>query len=198
METPGEFYLLPPGSDGLSDPEGTYCLETARPHETPVQSLSRVVHEFLIAPGSPGDRFLSARIKPASGEAPEAGWRDRFWSRVLAPSSLYRKATLGCVGCGDCVQDHLYYAGCSMRWCYKNLRNGPCGGARPDGSCEVDASLQCIWNRVYDATRAAGQDPRRFGRTLIPPRDWCLDRTNALANRFAGLDNYCRRQDIGA
>jgi hypothetical protein len=43
---------------------------------------------------------------------------------------------------------------------------------------------------------AAGDDPRRFARTLLPPRDWCLDQTNALANRLVGLDNYCRRMAI--
>jgi methylenetetrahydrofolate reductase (NADPH) len=197
LATPGEFHLLPPAGDGLSDPEGSYCLGAAGQQESPAQALSRTVHEFLIKPGSPGDRFLSPRIRPEVEEAAKGSWRNRFWSRVLAPSSLYRKATLGCVSCGDCIQDHLHYAGCSMRWCYKNLRNGPCGGSRPDGSCEVDASLQCIWNKVYDATRAVGEDPRKFGTTLIPPRDWCLDRTNALANRFAGLDNYCHRQEIG-
>ena len=42
-------------------------------------------------------------------------------------------------------------------------------------------------------TLAAGDDPRKYARTLVPPRDWCLDRTNALANRLAGLDNVCKR-----
>ena len=99
------------------------------------------------------------------------------------------------MSCGDCIQDHLSYAGCSMRWCYKELRNGPCGGSRTDGTCEARPELPCIWNQVYDATLAAGEDPRRFARVLVPPRDWSLDRTNALANRFAGTDNLGKRQE---
>ena len=83
-----------------------------------------------------------------------------------------------------------------MRWCYKNLRNGPCGGSRVDGSCEADAALPCIWNLVYLSTLSAGDDPKRFGRTLVPPRDWCLDQTNALANRLVGFDNFCRRVNL--
>jgi hypothetical protein len=45
-------------------------------------------------------------------------------------------------------------------------------------------------------TLAAGEDPRKFARRLIPPRDWLLDDTNALANRLAGLDNFHNRIDI--
>jgi methylenetetrahydrofolate reductase (NADPH) len=65
-------------------------------------------------------------------------------------------ARLGRADCGDCLQDHLGFVGCTMRWCYKTLRNGPCGGSRPDGSCEVDAGRPCIWNRVYLGALAAG------------------------------------------
>jgi hypothetical protein len=39
-------------------------------------------------------------------------------------------------------------------------------------------------------------DPDKFAHVLVPPRDWGLDRTNALANRFAGLDNLHKRIDL--
>jgi hypothetical protein len=83
-----------------------------------------------------------------------------------------------------------------MNKCYKELRNGPCGGSRIDGSCEADTDLPCIWNVVYETTMATDSDPRKFAKTLIPPRDWCLDQTNAMANRILGLDNACKRQDV--
>lgn len=83
-----------------------------------------------------------------------------------------------------------------MRWCYKELRNGPCGGSRADGTCEARPDLPCIWNLVYLGTLAVGDDPRKFAKTLVPPRDWCLDKTNALANRFAGLDNLRKRAQV--
>jgi hypothetical protein len=83
-----------------------------------------------------------------------------------------------------------------MRWCYKELRNGPCGGSRVDGTCEARPEEPCVWNVIYRGARAVGDDPRKFARTLIPPRDWCLDGTNALANRFAGLDNLGKRIDL--
>ena len=125
-----------------------------------------------------------------------AAHRTGSLSKLLGVSSLYRKATLGCQSCGDCIQDHLSYAGCSMRWCYKELRNGPCGGSRTDGTCEAHPELPCLWNQVYQASLALGEDPARFAGTLIPPRDWSLDRTNALVNRFAGTDNLSKRTNV--
>jgi len=194
---PNEFYLLPAGRDGLSDSSGDYQVTRLRPHSSLKQRVSSFVHRHLIAEGSLGARFFGSRLK--SGErSSNNSWRHGLWYRLLEPSSLYRKVTLGCVSCGDCIQDHLNYAGCSMRWCYKELRNGPCGGARTDGTCEACPELPCIWNMVYLSTLAAGEDPRKFARTLVPPRDWCLDRTNALANRLVGLDNVCRRTQIKA
>jgi hypothetical protein len=197
-ETPGEFYLLPRGSDGLSIPGAPYQLAKSDHHLALVQRLSMSVHRLMIAADSPGARFLKGRLEAerrTEGGVAAAG--KGMWHSALGLSSTYRKATLGCMSCGDCIQDHLQYAGCTMRWCYKNLRNGPCGGSRVDGSCEDDATLPCIWNVVYHSTVAAGDDPRkRYARTLVPPRDWCLDQTNALANRLVGLDNSCRRVSL--
>ncbi len=184
FEHAGEFYLLPPSSSGLSDPEGEYQAARTIPPASWKQKLSALAHRCLIAEGSAGARFFAPRLK--SG----------FWSRVLEASSLYRKAALGCVSCGDCIQDHLSYVGCSMRWCYKELRNGPCGGSRTDGACEARPELPCIWNLVYLGTLAAGKAPRRFAHTLVPPRDWSLDGANALASRLAGIDNLASREEL--
>ena len=49
---------------------------------------------------------------------------------------------------------------------------------------------------TYENTLAAGDDPTKFGRTLIPPRDWSLNLTNAMANHLVGLDNTTRRQEV--
>ena len=191
---PGEFYLLPKNGDGLSDGEGSYQVTRIKPQASFAQRLSEKVHQHFIKDGSLGAKFFSSHLK--AKDAKNNSWRHGVWYKLLEPSSLYRKAALGCVSCGDCVQDHLNYAGCSMHWCYKELRNGPCGGSRVDGTCEAHADLPCIWNLVYLGTLAVGDDPKKFAHVLVPPRDWCLDRTNALANRFAGLDNVCKRIDL--
>jgi methylenetetrahydrofolate reductase (NADPH) len=188
FEHPGQFYLLPAGSDGLSDGNGQYRISAERPRPAWGQRFSALAHRHLIAEDSPGARFFRPRLKPS-----EAAWREGAWCKLLAPSSLYRKALLGCVSCGDCIQEHLDYVGCSMRWCYKELRNGPCGGSRIDGTCEARPELPCLWNRVYLGARALGDDPRKFARVIVPPRDWRLDGTNSLANRLAGVDNLSKR-----
>jgi methylenetetrahydrofolate reductase (NADPH) len=191
-----EFYLLPRGEDGLSDGAGNYQVSHKKPHATFIQWLSKLVHRHLIAQDSYGARFFSARLKVNGSVAAGNSWRHGLWYWLLEPSTLYRKTTLGCKSCGDCVQDYLDYAGCSMRHCYKELRNGPCGGSRVDGTCEARPEQLCIWNVIYRGALAVGDDPRKFAHTLIPPRDWSLDDTNALANRMAGLDNVDKRKDL--
>jgi hypothetical protein len=53
--------------------------------------------------------------------------------------------------CGQCV---LHYTGmtCPMT-CPKNLRNGPCGGVRPDGHCEIKPEMPCIWVQAWQRSR---------------------------------------------
>jgi methylenetetrahydrofolate reductase (NADPH) len=197
FETPGEFYLFPRGSDGLSDSNGALQLDTARPHLSLKQRFSGMVHRLIIEPGSFGAQFLGSRLKSERGAAPGPAEGKGFWHAAVGLSSLYRKAALGCMSCGDCIQDHLNYAGCTMRLCYKNMRNGPCGGSRVDGTCEANPAISCVWSQVYQNTLAAGDDPKRLACTLIPPRDWCLDQTNALTNRLTGQDNYSKRVTVG-
>jgi methylenetetrahydrofolate reductase (NADPH) len=198
FESPRQFYLLPAGEAGLSNGAGEYRLAGAKPRRGWIQVLSSKVHDHLIKRGSVGERWLSPYLKPNGQSAGGPSLRQKFWHALLEPATLYRKATLGCVSCGDCIQEHVNYAGCTMRWCYKELRNGPCGGSRLDGSCEARPELPCIWNLVYLSTLAMGDDPAKFAHTLIPPRDWCLDKSNALVNRLAGLDNAGKRQWLKA
>jgi methylenetetrahydrofolate reductase (NADPH) len=193
---PNEFYLFPARGDGLSDGTSEYQVNIVKSSPSLVQRLSETVHRHFIKDGSLGARFFGRRLKAGGRAAPGGSWRHGLWYGLLGPATAYRKATLGCVGCGDCLQDHLNYAGCSMRWCYKELRNGPCGGSRVDGSCEARPDRPCIWNQIYLGTLAMGEDPAKFARVLVPPRDWGLDGTNSLANRFAGLDNLGKRIDL--
>jgi methylenetetrahydrofolate reductase (NADPH) len=191
---PNEFFLLPQNGDGFSDVAGEYQISRAKPNPSVVQRLSEMAYRHLISDGSRGARFFGSRLQ-AESKADDS-WRRSLWYKLLGLSTLYRKAAFGCVSCGDCLQDHLNYAGCSMRRCYKELRNGPCGGSRIDGTCEARAESPCVWNQIYRGALAMGDDPEKFAHVLVPPRDWTLDRTNALANRFAGLDNLRKRIDL--
>ncbi len=54
----------------------------------------------------------------------------------------------GCQMCGQCVL-HSTGLTCPMT-CPKTLRNGPCGGVRADGHCEVKPEMRCVWLKAYE------------------------------------------------
>ena len=117
---PGTFYLLPEGSDGLSKSDGAYNALKTKPRSPVRLWLSEAVSSRMIEEESFGGRFLASRIKSKNGaKEGEPVKHTGFWYAMVGlPSSLYRRRMLGCLECGDCVQDHLNYSGLSMRYCY--------------------------------------------------------------------------------
>ncbi len=58
-----------------------------------------------------------------------------------------------------CVHDHLceYTGGiCPIVGCPKELVNGPCGGVRDGGKCEVIEDLDCVWVNIYNKMEQDG------------------------------------------
>jgi hypothetical protein len=81
------------------------------------------------------------------------------YQRLERPFAAVERGVKGllfdCRMCGQCVLGSTGMS-CPMN-CPKNLRNGPCGGVRADGSCEVDANMRCVWLLAFDgAGRIAG------------------------------------------
>ncbi len=56
-----------------------------------------------------------------------------------------------CQMCGQCIL-HSTGMTCPMN-CPKNLRNGPCGGVREDGHCEVIPERPCIWVQAWERSQ---------------------------------------------
>jgi len=77
----------------------------------------------------------------------------------------------GCRMCGQCALPATAYA-CPMS-CPKQLRNGPCGGVGPDGSCEVYPGMRCVWLMAWERANDEGHvaDMRRLQRP-IDQRKW--------------------------
>ncbi|MGL6279529.1 MAG: methylenetetrahydrofolate reductase C-terminal domain-containing protein, partial [Gaiella sp.] len=62
-----------------------------------------------------------------------------------------KEPVFGCRMCGQCV---LHDTGmtCPMT-CPKTLRNGPCGGVRENGHCEVKPEMRCVWLEAEKRSR---------------------------------------------
>ncbi len=74
------------------------------------------------------------------------------YGRIERPVAAVEKAVKGllfdCQMCGQCVLSSTGMS-CPMN-CPKTLRNGPCGGVRADGHCEVKPEMPCVWVRAYE------------------------------------------------
>lgn len=65
-----------------------------------------------------------------------------------------------CQMCGDCALSKTGMS-CPMN-CPKTIRNGPCGGVRENGMCEVRPAMRCVWVAAWDgASRMRGGDAIR-------------------------------------
>ncbi len=73
-----------------------------------------------------------------------------------------------CAGCGNCVL-HLTGGLCPVARCAKSLMNGPCGGS-VDGRCEINPSVDCVWQMIYD--RMGRLDRQQELTAAAPIRDW--------------------------
>ena len=73
------------------------------------------------------------------------------YERLERPVAFVERHAKGllfdCRMCGACSLS-VTGMSCPMN-CPKLLRNGPCGGVRADGSCEVDANLPCVWVEAW-------------------------------------------------
>ena len=79
-------------------------------------------------------------------------WRRIGWERAEKPVAAVERIVKGflfdCRMCGQCVLTSTGMS-CPMN-CPKNLRNGPCGGVRANGHCEVKPEIKCVWVLAYE------------------------------------------------
>ena len=57
--------------------------------------------------------------------------------------------------CGQCTLGSTGMA-CPMN-CPKTLRNGPCGGVRQDGGCEIKPEMTCVWVKAWEGSQHMGE-----------------------------------------
>jgi hypothetical protein len=96
-----------------------------------------------------------------------------------------KKPVFGCQMCGQCVL-HSTGMTCPMN-CPKQLRNGPCGGVRPDGRCEVKPEMRCVWLTGYERSQKLPLWQDEFNH-LRPPVDNRLWGTSSWRNLLSRRD----------
>jgi len=102
-------------------------------------------------------------------------WKRMGYVRLERPVAAVERTVKGllfdCRMCGQCVLSSTGMS-CPMN-CPKNLRNGPCGGVRSDGGCEVRPDMKCVW---YEAIAGSARIPggAEALRALQPPIDRTL------------------------
>jgi len=73
--------------------------------------------------------------------------------------------------CGQCIVANTGMS-CPMN-CPKNIRNGPCGGVRSDGTCEIEPDMNCVWVQAWEGNKRVHTDNYPI-QMLQPPVDNCL------------------------
>jgi len=100
-------------------------------------------------------------------------WRRLGYARIERPVAVMERAVKGflfdCTMCGQCVLSSTGMS-CPMN-CPKELRNGPCGGVRADGRCEVDPQMKCVWVEAI-----AGSARMRDGSAALHVVQFAVDR----------------------
>ena len=116
-------------------------------------------------------------------------WSMVGYGRVERPVKFVERNVKGflfdCRMCGRCILSSTGMS-CPMN-CPKQLRNGPCGGVRADGHCEVIPERMCIWVQAWERSQRMG-----FYRNEIeiiqPPVNHAIEHTSSWINMYEGTD----------
>jgi hypothetical protein len=115
-------------------------------------------------------------LKPGSRLEPAVIWIE----------AVGKGAVFDCQMCGQCIL-HSTGMTCSMT-CPKNLRNGPCGGVRTNGHCEVKPEMRCVWVEAFERS----QKMPTYGHemlTIQPPVNQQLQGSASWINMLHGIDD---------
>jgi len=109
---------------------------------------------------------------------------ERLERPVAAVERTVKGALFDCRMCGDCVLSSTGLS-CPMN-CPKALRNGPCGGVRANGNCEVYPEMPCVWVKAYE------------GSLLIPEGARIAEVQPPLDHRLKGGSAWLKRMRVFA
>ena len=112
---------------------------------------------------------------------------DRLDRPFVRVENLTKGFVLDSQSCGQCIVASTGMS-CPMN-CPKNIRNGPCGGVRLDGSCELDPDMNCVWVQAWEGNKRIHKDNYPI-QIVQPPVD------NRLIGRSAWLREVRLKHEV--
>jgi Methylene-tetrahydrofolate reductase C terminal len=91
---------------------------------------------------------------------------DRLERPVAAVERTVKGALFDCRMCGQCALSSTGLS-CPMN-CPKSLRNGPCGGVRQNGNCEVYPEMPCVWLKAFEGAQNMTSGMERMNQVQLP------------------------------
>jgi len=123
------------------------------------------------------------------------------YNRVERPVAIVESVVKGllfdCRMCGQCVLSSTGMS-CPMN-CPKQLRNGPCGGVRPGGYCEVKPDMLCVWCEAWDGASRMKRGDRIH--EVLPPVDRTLEGSSSwlrVSREIAAEERLLEHDDRSA
>lgn len=104
---------------------------------------------------------------------------ERLDKPVAVIEKVVKGALFDCQMCGQCALSSTGMS-CPMN-CPKTIRNGPCGGVRADGFCEVKPEMRCVWVEGF-----AGSQKMKHGGDDIKVVQFAVD------HRLKGRSSWLR------
>ena len=83
---------------------------------------------------------------------------------ITSVEKTVKGALFDCQMCGNCILSSTGMS-CPMN-CPKGIRNGPCGGVREDGGCEVIHDMPCVWVLAFEGNKKINADMKEYQPTL--------------------------------
>ena len=161
------------------------------------QGTSIIAHRLLFEPDTIGYRAMTRfyewlESKPrfaAIGYLKKTIGKVAYFVERTAKYILY-----DCEDCGQCSLPELEYL-CPESGCSKNLRDGPCGGSKPDKTCEKGDGNTCFYVERYNRQKARGThllDPKAEPLEIPIITDSSLRKTSSWRNFFTRKDYHAK------
>ncbi len=119
------------------------------------------------------------RVSATAFQACEPMWLKigarRLEKPFAATEGWIKGLMFDCQMCGRCVLSSTGMT-CPAN-CPKSVRNGPCGGVRANGHCEVEPEMRCVWVEAWEGAKRM-RETEAFHHPL-PPRECDIEGTSA-------------------